>query len=129
MPFYPEMGGERFAVLQIPTTLPTLDEVVGLAGTDIPTLTAYYLDSLTDGLNILTVHTELEGKHWIGFLEGFIRKTLERGFVYKRLIDIAGEYKLNPDVPVCHVEYGFVEGRAGEVCVQCEELNAVNRKS
>ncbi len=129
MPFYPEMGGEKFAVLQIPTTLPTLDEVVGLAGTDIPTLTAYYLDSLTDGLNILTVHTELEGKHWIGFLEGFIGKTLERGFVYKRLIDIAGEYKLNPDVPVCPVKYGFVEGRAGEVCVQCEELNAVNRKS
>ncbi|MBA4390663.1 MAG: 4-deoxy-4-formamido-L-arabinose-phosphoundecaprenol deformylase [Syntrophus sp. (in: bacteria)] len=129
MPFYPEMGGERFAILQIPTTLPTLDEVVGLAGTDIPTLTAYYLNSIADGLNILTVHTELEGKRWIGFLEGFIKKTLKRGFAYKRLIDIAGEYKLKPDVPVCRIEYGFVEGRAGEVCVQCEGQEAVNRKS
>lgn len=128
IPFYPQMGGERFAVLQLPTTLPTLDEVVGLAGTDIPTLTGYYLDSLTDDLNILTVHTELEGKRWIGFLEGFIDKTLERGFVYKRLIDIAGEHKLNPDVPVCRVAYGFVEGRAGEVCVQSEGQGAVNRK-
>jgi hypothetical protein len=102
---------------------------VGLAGTDIPTLTTYYLDSLTDGLNILTVHTELEGKHWIGFLESFIRKTLERGFVYKRLTDIASEYRLNADVPVCRIEYGFVEGRAGEVCVQSEESKTVNCES
>lgn len=129
MPFYPEMAGERFTILQIPTTLPTLDEVVGLAGTDISTLTRYYLDALTDGLNILTVHTELEGKRWIGFLESFIKDTLERGFIYKRLIDIAGEHRPKADVPLCRIEYGFVEGRAGEVCVQCEELKAVNRES
>lgn len=117
-PFYPEMAGEKFKILQIPTTLPTLDEVVGIAGTDVPTLTEYYLKSLTDGLNILTIHTEIEGKRWMGFLEGFIEGTLERGFTCKRLIDIANEYKENPHVPVCRIEYGFVDGRAGEVCVQ-----------
>jgi undecaprenyl phosphate-alpha-L-ara4FN deformylase len=128
-PFYPRMGGERFTILQIPTTLPTLDEVVGIVGTDIPRLTAYYLDSLKDGLNVLTVHAELEGKRWIGFLEDIIEKTLERGFTYKRLIDIAAEFRLSPDVPVCPIEYGFVEGRAGQVCVQCEELCVVNSES
>jgi peptidoglycan/xylan/chitin deacetylase (PgdA/CDA1 family) len=117
-PFYPEMAGEKFKILQIPTTLPTLEEVVGIAGTDVPTLTEYYLKSLTDGLNILTIHTEIEGKRWMGFLEGFIEGTLERGFTCKRLIDIANEYKENPHVPVCRIEYGFVDGRAGEVCVQ-----------
>jgi undecaprenyl phosphate-alpha-L-ara4FN deformylase len=116
--FYPEMGGEKFRVLQIPTTLPTLDEVIGSIGTNIPTLVEYYCDALMDGLNILTVHAEIEGKHWIGFLEAFINKTIERGFTYRRLIDIAEEYAQNPDVPTCCIEYGFLEGRAGEVCVQ-----------
>ena len=117
-PFYPEMGGEQFQCLQIPTTLPTLDEVIGSVGTDIQALAGYYLSILTDGLNILTVHTEIEGKHWIGFLEVFIKKTIGDGFIYKRLIDIAEDYTHNPDVPTCSIEYGFVNGRAGEVCVQ-----------
>lgn len=117
-PFYPEMGGEKFHILQIPTTLPTLDEVVGIAGTDVPTLVEYYLSTLTDGLNILTVHTELEGKHWTCFLERFVKKTLELGFTYKRLIDMATELRNNENIPTCEVIYGSVEGRAGEVCRQ-----------
>jgi undecaprenyl phosphate-alpha-L-ara4FN deformylase len=116
--FYPEMGGEKFRVLQIPTTLPTLDEVIGSIGRDIPMLVEYYCDALVNGLNILTVHAEIEGRHWIGFLEAFMKKIIERGFTCKRLIDIAEEYAHNPDVPTCCVEYGFVEGRAGEVCIQ-----------
>jgi undecaprenyl phosphate-alpha-L-ara4FN deformylase len=117
-PFYPEMECEKFRILQIPTTLPTLDEVIGSIGTDIPTLVEYYCDAPMDGLNILTVHAEIEGKHWIGFLEAFIKKTIQSGITYKRLIDIAEEYAQNPDVSTCCIEYGFVEGRAGEVCVQ-----------
>jgi undecaprenyl phosphate-alpha-L-ara4FN deformylase len=116
--FYPDMGSEKFRVLQIPTTLPTLDEVIGSIGTDIQTLVEYYNNALADGLNILTIHAEIEGKHWIGFLEEFINKTINGGATYRRLIDIAEECAQNPDVPTCCIEYGFVEGRAGEVCVQ-----------
>jgi undecaprenyl phosphate-alpha-L-ara4FN deformylase len=116
--FYPEMGGEKFRVLQIPTTLPTLDEVIGSIGTDIQTLAAHYMNILANGLNILTVHAEIEGKYWTGFLEAFIKKTIGEGFVYRRLIDMAEECAQNPDVPTCRVEYGYVDGRAGEVCVQ-----------
>jgi undecaprenyl phosphate-alpha-L-ara4FN deformylase len=117
-PFYPEMAGERFRCLQIPTTLPTLDEVIGSIGTDMQALAEYYLNILSGGLNILTVHAEIEGRHWIGFLEAFIKKTVGSGFTYRRLIDIAEDHAHNPDVPTCRVEYGFVDGRAGEVCVQ-----------
>jgi peptidoglycan/xylan/chitin deacetylase (PgdA/CDA1 family) len=116
--FYPEMGGETFRVLQIPTTMPTLDEVVGGVGTDMPALIEYYQNAISDKLNILTVHAEIEGNRWTGFLEGFVGKAIENGFVFKRLIDIAEEYADNPEVPVCSVEYGFVNGRAGEVCLQ-----------
>lgn len=119
--FFPEMGGEKFRVLQIPTTMPTLDEVIGSIGTDVQELIEYYRNIVSSELNILTVHAEIEGNRWTDFLEGFIRKAIEDGFIFRRLIDIAEEYADEPDVPVCSVEYGFVNGRAGEVCLQGKE--------
>lgn len=117
-PFFPVLGGTRFGVLQIPSTLPTLDEMVGIAGTDQDALTGHFLSLLTDGLNILTVHTELEGKRWTGFLESFIQKTREQGYSYARLIDIAKNCKENTETPTCGIVYGRIEGRAGEVTLQ-----------
>lgn len=117
-PFFPEMGGESFRILEIPTTLPTLDEVVGIAGTEIASLCRFYLNSLTGYLNILTVHTELEGNKWSRLLETFIEKTLELGFAYKRIMDIAIELRNSKNVPVYETVYGHIEGRAGEVCLQ-----------
>jgi len=120
-PFIPLMGGEELRILQIPTTLPTLDEVIGVTGTDVKSLNDYYMRCLTDGLNILTVHTELEGKKWRPFLETFIQNAGRSGFTFLRLIDIAREYIDSGNTPVCRVEYGNVEGRAGEVCCQMIE--------
>jgi undecaprenyl phosphate-alpha-L-ara4FN deformylase len=117
-PFMPKLGGLTFNVLQIPTTLPTLDEAVGLKGNDQESLARFFVSSLTDGLTILTVHAELEGKHWTGFLESFIVTTLARGFRYERLIDVAYNLRGSNPPPVHEIEYGFVEGRAGEVALQ-----------
>lgn len=119
-PFLPVMEDDHFSILQIPTTLPTLDEVVGLAGHEARPLARYFLDSMSEGLNILTVHTELEGKHWIGFLEAFVAETLERGFTYKRLMDIAQECREGGTIPRQKIYYGHVKGRAGEV--SCQEV-------
>jgi len=117
-PFYPEMGGTRFSIVQIPTTLPTLDEVVGVVSAAEKALVDHYLSLLTEGLNILTVHTELEGKRWSGFLSAFLEEAARRGFTFKRLMDIAREFKDAAEGPVCMIEYGSVPGRAGEVCCQ-----------
>jgi peptidoglycan/xylan/chitin deacetylase (PgdA/CDA1 family) len=120
-PFFPVMGGEEIRILQIPTTLPTLDEVIGVAGTDAASLNDYYMHCLTGGLNILTVHTELEGRKWSPFLEAFIQNAIQSGYTFRRLIDIAREYIISPNTPVCRIEYGTVAGRAGEVCCQVIE--------
>ncbi|MHB8111148.1 MAG: polysaccharide deacetylase family protein [Syntrophorhabdaceae bacterium] len=117
-PFYPQMNGKDFSLLQIPTTLPTLDEVIGVVSAEQTALVDYYLEHLEDGLNIMTVHTELEGKRWGGFLSAFIAAAKKRGFVFKRLIDIAADLTSRNEIPVCKVEYGQIPGRAGEVCVQ-----------
>jgi undecaprenyl phosphate-alpha-L-ara4FN deformylase len=120
-PFFPVMGDEEIKILQIPTTLPTLDEVIGVAGADVASLNDYYTHCLTDGLNILTVHTELEGKKWSPFLETFIHNAIRSGYAFRRLIDIAREYIPSEDTPICRIEYGTVDGRAGEVCCQVIE--------
>jgi undecaprenyl phosphate-alpha-L-ara4FN deformylase len=117
-PFLPILGGEKFNVLQIPSTLPTLDEMVGIAGTDQLTLVDHFFSRLGDGLNILTVHTELEGNRWTGFLESLIRQASKHGFAFARLIDIAAGYEKREDAPSCEIIYGHVEGRAGEVSLQ-----------
>lgn len=117
-PFMPVMAGEHFDLLQIPTTLPTLDEVVGSVGEDMQKLADHYMNLMKADFNILTVHAEIEGGKWTGFLERVLKRTLDDGFFYKRLIDIAEEIKLFQDITRSHIEYGFVEGRAGEVCLQ-----------
>lgn len=119
-PFLAGMDGDHFSILQIPTTLPTLDEVVGIAGNEPASLSRYFIDQLSGGLNILTVHTELEGNRWTGFLEAFIAKTLDQGFTYSRLIDIAQTCRESDVVPRCNIFYDYVEGRAGEV--SCQKL-------
>ncbi|MDR2018441.1 MAG: polysaccharide deacetylase family protein [Syntrophobacterales bacterium] len=117
-PFRPILGGEKFKVLQIPSSLPTLDEMVGIAGTDQKALADHFFSRLTDGLNILTVHTELEGKRWTGFLESFVVEALRDSFTFVRLIDIAARYEKGENTPSCEIVYGHVEGRAGEVSLQ-----------
>lgn len=117
-PFLPVIGTSEINILQIPTTLPTLDEVVGLAGNEPRLLVTYFNDILSKDLNIITVHTELEGKRWSGFLKDFIHLTIDQGFTYVRLMDIARRVRKNGDIPRCKIFYGHIEGRAGEVSCQ-----------
>jgi peptidoglycan/xylan/chitin deacetylase (PgdA/CDA1 family) len=117
-PFYPRMGERTFNVLQLPLTLPTLDEMVGLEGNEHQALARFFVDSLAPGLNVFAVHTELEGKHWTPFLAAFIEGSLKSGYLYERLIDIATVQRAEGGLPVCECAYGTIRGRAGEVTVQ-----------
>ena len=120
-PFFPRMGGRTFNVKQVPLTLPTLDEMVGIEGDDPETLSRYFLACLRPGLNVMAVHTELEGKRWVPFLASFMAHALERGFRFERLIDIATG--LNAEaLEVCDCVYGAIRGRAGEVTLQGEPI-------
>ncbi len=119
-PFFPRLDGRTFKILQIPSTLPTLDEMVGLEGTDQATLARFFTASLTPGINIISIHTELEGNRWTSFLSSFIEHSLDRGYRCKRLVDIAREVK-EQGLPVCDCVYGTVRGRAGEVTLQGPE--------
>ncbi|MCZ6546603.1 MAG: polysaccharide deacetylase family protein, partial [Deltaproteobacteria bacterium] len=55
--FLPVHTGTCFTTPQIPTTLPTLDELLGRERR----INDYLLSLLTDGLNVHTIHAEVEG--------------------------------------------------------------------
>jgi undecaprenyl phosphate-alpha-L-ara4FN deformylase len=120
-PFFPRMGGSTFTVMQLPLTMPTLDEVVGLEGNDFQSLADFFCSQLTTGLNVFAVHTEFEGNRWRPFLDAFVAQSIERGYRYERLIDIAGRLKAQGDVPVADCVYGSVRGRAAEVTLQASK--------
>ena len=121
VPFYPVINGQRFSTLQIPTTLPTADELLGRDGLTPDDLPDYYLKQLKPGLNVLTVHTELEG--------GVIRNSFSR--LLKLLaqnnipcISLAEARVQITDAPACQLAMGMIAGRSLPVAQQGDEVAA-----
>jgi peptidoglycan/xylan/chitin deacetylase (PgdA/CDA1 family) len=118
-PFYPVMDGRRFRTLQIPTTLPTADEILGANGVTSENIHTYYLDSLKPGLNVLTVHAELEGgairASFVRLLEGLAASGT-------RCITLGEAARGVGSAPACRLSMGELPGRAGRVAIQGEEV-------
>jgi undecaprenyl phosphate-alpha-L-ara4FN deformylase len=120
MPFIPKVGKQVFNTLQIPTTLPTLDELLGRPEYPLETLVDHYLGLLDPNrLNVLTIHAELEGMLYKGWFEEFLRVCLNKGIQFVLLADIAKELlKSKSTLPVCEVIHSEIDGRSGTLAVQ-----------
>jgi len=122
-PFLPVLQDRTFATLQIPTTLPTMDEILGREVETDGEIADYYLSRLLpEGLQVMTVHAETEGqgkrKAFRMILEGIREKrpTL-------RLDEVAQFWKEQAEwIPRCPVEYGEIPGRAGKLSLQGERV-------
>ena len=118
-PFYPSMGGRTFKTLQIPTTLPTLDEIFGREAISEESIPHWYLDRLRPGLNVHTIHAEMEGRGQSGILEKLLDLCAAKGVTFRTLGDVALELSVRKDpIPVCEVIAEEIPGRAGTVAVQ-----------
>lgn len=117
-PFVPVVAGKEVPVPQLPTTLPTLDELIGredLAGAD----PVEHLLGLTreGGDQVFTLHAELEGGAYLGGFERLLGAWRARGF---DLTDL-GSYMKTLDLarlPRCAILSGTVDGRSGTLAVQ-----------
>jgi peptidoglycan/xylan/chitin deacetylase (PgdA/CDA1 family) len=119
-PFFPRANGTVFKTLQIPTTLPTLDELLGRPEYPDSKLTGHYLSLLRgDRPNVLTAHAELEGMAKIAWFRAFLAALKEKGVEVVPTATIAAELKQNPgNIPVCDLADGEVDGRSGTLAVQ-----------
>jgi peptidoglycan/xylan/chitin deacetylase (PgdA/CDA1 family) len=119
-PFYPVWDGRRFRTLQIPTTLPTTDELLGENGITAETLNDHYLSLIEPGLNVHTIHAELEGKATVQLFVRLLERLKEKGARFVTLAEVASESKSG--APSCSISMEEIAGRAGTVAVQGEPV-------
>jgi undecaprenyl phosphate-alpha-L-ara4FN deformylase len=117
-PFYPVMAGKRFRTLQIPTTWPTADELLGENGITAATINDHYLTLLEPGLNVHTIHAELEGRGLADRFANLLARLLERGARFVTLAEAAAEF--GPAAADARLAMGELPGRAGKVAIQGE---------
>ena len=113
-PFTPLFGDRRYAVPQIPTTLPTMDEVLGLPGIDDETLPKRWIDGMNDGWNVLTIHAEMEGISKISVFERFLDLAESIGTEFMTL----AEYAAAAPAPEKQLAEREILGRAGTLAVE-----------
>ena len=119
-PFLPLLGAQGGVVPQLPTTLPTLDELIGrpeLASTD-PVEELLQLTSAAPGRDqVFTLHAELEGGAYREAFERLLREWQRRGFELTDLATYAGRLHL-VRLPPAAIAVGSVDGRSGTLAVQ-----------
>ena len=119
-PFLPRWNGVRAGCLQLPTTLPTLDELIGLDGVTENTVAARVL-ALTrpapESCHVFTLHAELEGGLFLPAFETLLAGWREQGYDLVSLDALAR--MLDPaSLPAHEVLRGSVAGRAGLLALQ-----------
>ena len=118
-PFRCMVDGQVLTTPEIPSTVPTLDEVMGRADLrDNAALLRFYLDQFKpDQLNVHTIHAETEG---MGQLENFaalVGALKERGARFLRMDGVASGLN-RAELPICPMVRTEVPGRAGWVSAQ-----------
>jgi undecaprenyl phosphate-alpha-L-ara4FN deformylase len=116
-PFVPVVHG-RECIAQCPTTLPTLDELIGRDGVTADDVHDVLLRQSADGRDhVFTLHAELEGGQLAPVMERLLAGWRTAGMTVSTLGDYASrlDRALLPRAPVLR---GTVEGRSGELAVQ-----------
>jgi hypothetical protein len=119
-PFFPRSGGTIFRTAQFPTTLPTLDELLGRPEYPEDRIIAHYLSLFRpDTPNVLTIHAELEGMKMKALFRQFLEQLKQRSIQVKRLDEVAGDLLKTPSsLPVCDLVPGTIDGRSGTLALQ-----------
>ena len=118
-PFRPQIDGAVLSTPEIPTTLPTLDEVLGRERLpDAASIARFYRERMNpDRVNVHTVHAETEG---IGQLESFtllVRDLKRAGAEFLRLDAVASSLD-RESLSLCPIVRGHLPGRSGWVATQ-----------
>jgi undecaprenyl phosphate-alpha-L-ara4FN deformylase len=122
-PFFPRLLGTVYRTMQIPTTLPTLDELLGRREYPENRLVEHYLSLLQpNSLNVLTIHAEVEGMKNLPLFRSLLKSIGMLGIRIIKLDDRAKDLLKDPAaIPVCDLVSGAVDGRSGTIALQKEQ--------
>lgn len=124
-PFIPVIDGEIVACPQLPTTLPTLDELIGVDGIDVSNVADHLLQrtAMAHGDQVFTLHAELEGMKLAPVLEQLLTGWQAQGYTLVATRDIYATLDLQ-SLPRHEVRFAEIPGRSGKLMVQVPEFLA-----
>jgi undecaprenyl phosphate-alpha-L-ara4FN deformylase len=124
-PFRPVVNGRTLACPQIPTTLPTLDELLGRDGMDEQNVADALLTITGQEQSnppVFTLHAELEGMKLLPVLSGLLDGWRAQGYQACPTETVFAELDL-PTLPQHLVGEGAVPGRSGQLAVQGQAIH------
>lgn len=119
-PFIPVWDGEPTLVPQLPTTLPTLDELIGIDGVTVDTVADALLERTQAArrpLEVFTAHAELEGMKLLPVFERLLIGWRAQGYSLVALADVMATLDTK-NLPHHRVTLGEVPGRSGLLAMQ-----------
>jgi peptidoglycan/xylan/chitin deacetylase (PgdA/CDA1 family) len=129
-PFLPVIDGELIRIPQLPTTLPTLDELIGVDGITPENVADRMLEltkmPLASG-HVFTLHAELEGMKFLAILDRLLTGWRNQGYGLGGLRTLAEAVDLNT-LPRHQVIEGTVPGRSGTLLIQGDNENVGGRR-
>jgi len=123
-PFMPIWNAEAFTTPQLPTTLPTLDELIGVGGITRDNVAAHLLQLTAEPPptgHVYTLHAELEGGRFLGVFEALIEGWKAAGYQLVSLRDAAADLDANL-LPRHKLVSWQISGRSGTLAMQGEEF-------
>jgi peptidoglycan/xylan/chitin deacetylase (PgdA/CDA1 family) len=124
-PHLPVWQAELIRCPQLPTTLPTLDELIGRDGINEGNVAAHLLELTKEprASHVFTLHAELEGMALAHVFEQLLAGWKAQGWTLTSMRSVLDT--LQPlALPRCEIGPGTVEGRSGTVLVQGGEFLA-----
>jgi undecaprenyl phosphate-alpha-L-ara4FN deformylase len=135
-PFFPALAQGVSSCVQLPTTLPTFDEILGVDDVDESSIAdavfrlsadAVSTDAMStdagippmDNFQVFTLHAELEGMLLLDAFESLLVKWRESGASIVRMARIH-ELAVRRPLPARSVIMGEIPGRSGQLAVQAE---------
>ncbi len=119
-PFLPRLDGRVYHCMQLPTTLPTMDELIGIDDVTAGNVGAHLTgepERRPSPVHVFTLHAELEGGPLLGQFAQVLDGWRAAGAELCSLGDIAANLARSA-LPVAAIERGSVAGRAGKLAVQ-----------
>jgi peptidoglycan/xylan/chitin deacetylase (PgdA/CDA1 family) len=114
-PFRPSVGDGALETIQLPTTMPTMDEVLGRVS-NVPQALA---QAVRPGINVFTLHAEVEGDALHATFAAFLAELAAVRARLTRLDELAARaITAGDELPVAKVVRGWIGGRSDWIALQ-----------
>lgn len=121
-PFFPRIGGKVFKTVEIPSTLPTFDELMGRPEYPDDKIVSHYLKLMRadpQRVHVFTLHAEIEGMGRRTLFQQLLAEGQKAGVEFVRMDDYARTLLANrAAIPVRDQVMIEIDGRSGVVAAQ-----------